>query len=364
MIETRKNEFTPDYAVPPGQILEEILEARDIKKREFAERCGLSAKTASQIIHGKAPVTPETSIQFERVLGISAATWDNLESNYRRHLARERDRKKLERQKAWLKRFPCKQLAEGGHIPSSSIGPETAEGLLRFFGVGSIDAYEKRQGKQAANFRRSPSFLGAPESVAAWLRIGELTAEQIETESYSSVEFLAALNRIRSMTREPAKSFSRQMVRLCAGAGVALVFVPELPKTHLSGATTWLSKDKALIILSLRHKSDDHFWFSFFHEARHVLKHGKKKTFLDERDMEIDDDEEDANLYAGDFLIPSAKYVHFVRRGDFSEWAVRAFAEGLGIAPGIVVGRLQHDGHIRFNQLNHLKRKLVFTEGE
>ena len=81
--------FTPDYAVTPGEILEETLESRGIKKSAFAERCGLSAKTVSQIIHGKAPVTPETAIQFERVLGVSAAVWNNLEAFSRSYGLRE-----------------------------------------------------------------------------------------------------------------------------------------------------------------------------------------------------------------------------------------------------------------------------------
>jgi len=76
-------QYKPDYAVPPGEILEEILEARNIKKRDLAERCGLSAKTVSLIISGKAPITPGTAIQFERVLGVPANIWNNLEANYR-----------------------------------------------------------------------------------------------------------------------------------------------------------------------------------------------------------------------------------------------------------------------------------------
>jgi hypothetical protein len=38
--------------------------------------------------------------------------------------------------------------------------------------------------------------------------------------------------------------------------------------------------------------------------------------------------------------------------------AVTTFAAELGIAPGIVVGRLQHEGYLERSHLNHMKRKL------
>jgi addiction module HigA family antidote len=81
--------FNPDYAAAPGEIIEEVLEARGMKKVELASRCGLSPKTISLILSGKAPVTPDTAIQLERVLGIASCTWNNLEANYRLLLAKE-----------------------------------------------------------------------------------------------------------------------------------------------------------------------------------------------------------------------------------------------------------------------------------
>ena len=143
---------------------------------------------------------------------------------------------------------------------------------------------------------------------------------------------------------------------------MALVFVSELPKTHLSGATRWLNKDKALIMLSLRYKTDDHFWFSFFHEAAHVLRHGKKRLFLDEEGMLMTDEEKDADKWASDFLISPREYRLFARQTPSSGKAVRQFAEHIQIAPGIVVGRLQHDQPISHSWLNGLKRKFKLVE--
>jgi HTH-type transcriptional regulator / antitoxin HigA len=358
MITQTVNTFTPDYAVSPGEILEETLDARGIKKKEFAERCGLSEKTVSLIIHGKAPLLPETAIQFESVLGISAAIWNNLEAAYQLHRANAAERERLDKQRAWAKRFPIKELVKRGFMEKPSDAIDAVRRLLKFFAVASIEVWENRYKSMSVAYRHSPSFQSAPEAVATWLRIGELVAEKIDTSPYSKEAFLAALHQIRSLSRTP--DFTYQMRRLCQEAGVALAFVPEFKDTHLSGATRWLTKDKALIILSLRHKRDDHFWFSFFHESAHILRHGKKETFLDEKDMERSDEENEADAFAADFLILPKSYRDFVKKNVFSERSVRLFAEQQGIAPGIVVGRLQREDHILYSQLSHLKRRFEF----
>jgi len=152
-----------------------------------------------------------------------------------------------------------------------------------------------------------------------------------------------------------------RMKQLCADAGVALVFVPELPKTRLSGATRWLSAEKALILQSLRHRKDDHFWFTFFHEAAHVLLHGKRETFIDDEDAVQSEKEDEANRFAADYLVPEADFVGLASETVISRAKVRTFAKRLGIAPGIVVGRLQHDGVIPFDWMNDLKRTFAFA---
>lgn len=78
MVETKLYKYEPDYAVSSGEVLEETLETRNIKKVDLAHRCGLSAKTISQIINSSAPVSPETALCFQRVLGVSANIWNSI----------------------------------------------------------------------------------------------------------------------------------------------------------------------------------------------------------------------------------------------------------------------------------------------
>ncbi|MBU0486117.1 MAG: HigA family addiction module antidote protein [Proteobacteria bacterium] len=351
------NQYNPDYAVHPGEILEETLDARGIKKTEFAQRCGLSVKTVSQIINCKAPVSPETAIQFERVLGVSANIWNNLDAHYRLHQAKIANFKELQRKTAWAKNFPITQLVKGGWIAKPASKADTVDKLLGFLGAGTIKAWQDRFKSTQVAYRSSSAFKSSPEAVAAWLRACELEAEDIDTASFDATVFKNNLLKIRAFTEKGPEQFEPQVKQLCAESGVAVVLVPEFPGTRLSGATRWLSKDKALLMLSLRHKSDDHFWFSFFHEAAHIFLHGKKMLFVDEIKSVDTPEEHAANRFAANMLIPDQDFHRFVARDDCkSKTAILVFAKDLVIAPGIVVGRLQHEGIIPFSWHADLKR--------
>ncbi|HSB82533.1 MAG TPA: ImmA/IrrE family metallo-endopeptidase, partial [Candidatus Methylomirabilis sp.] len=141
---------------------------------------------------------------------------------------------------------------------------------------------------------------------------------------------------------------------------VAVVFVPELPKLRISGAARWVSPRKALIQLSLRYKTNDHLWFSFFHETGHILLHGKRSVFIDDGNAS-DGEEAEANVFAANLLVPPAVYELLKATSPPSEPAVLRASKEAGVAPGVIVGRLQHDGLLRYDQMNHLKERFTWV---
>ncbi len=225
-----------------------------------------------------------------------------------------------------------------------------------------LELHPRRVGEEcdveAPAFRLSPSFKSEPGAVAAWLRMGELAAAKHESADFDADVFKGVLARIRSLTRDLPKDFASVVCRECNSAGVSVVFVPELPGTRVWGATRWLSPSRALIQLSLRYKTDDHLWFTFFHEAGHILLHGRRDVFLEDDQRSRIEKEAEADAFAREWLIPAARYRMFCRLGAYTCAAVSRFAFELGIAPGVVVGRLQHDGHIDRSHCNNLKRKV------
>ena len=356
------NQYKPDYGVPPGWVLAERLEAHGVSQAEFARRCGRSPKLISQIIAGNAPIEPGVAIQFEHALGVDAAIWLGMESDYRLHLEREAEKRRSAELGEWAARFPVRELVKRGAIPKPNSVEERVQSLLEFFGVGSAQAWEDRQMRVAVAYRHSPSFQSDSHAVETWLRLGEIEAEKMERSDYNKSEFKRALAQIRTSTANPTAEALQEAARLCRQAGVALTVTKPLPNVRLSGAARWLTPRKAAIHLSARHKSDDHLWFSLFHEAAHIILHSKKAAYIHEPNGEITPDDAEADRWAADFLIPAHDWRRFVESGAFDAESARRFADEQRIAPGIVAGRLQHERRVTWNRLNELKVKLRWAD--
>jgi len=353
-----RNQYAPDVVSAPGETLEELLEERGMSQAELADRTGRPKKTINEIIRGKAAITAETALQLEKVLGVPATFWITREQNYRESLARQQEREEFSRESDWLEKIPYKAMVKYGWIDEFKDKAHQLEAVLCFFAVASPSSWNSMWGKSAPAFRQSQTLASEPGAIAAWLRKGELEAEKYPTEDFNATLFRQCLAHIRSLTRELPRNFTDIVRKECAAAGVCVVIVAELPGTRVWGATRWLTPMRPLIQLSLRYKTDDHLWFTFFHEAGHILLHGRRDVFLDGEDKETDQKEEEANAFARDFLIPAAHYRVFRRLGSVSCAAVVRFAHDLGIAAGIVVGRLQHDGVLDRRNCNELKKDL------
>ncbi len=362
MAKTIQNQFNPDYASPPGETLLETLEALEMSQADLAKRTGRPLKTINEIIHGKAALTPDTALQLEKVLNIPASFWINRESRYREFLARQAELTRLNEDLAILKQLPIKQMRDYGWIPPTTDKRQQLAFVLRHCGVASPAQLPALGNRLMASFRKSPK----SDSLVAtlWIRQGEIEAAKNFCAPYDAHKFRTALGQIRSLTLHSPDVFQPQLKKLCAEAGVAVVFVRELPKAGICGATKWLKKDKAMIQLSLRYKTNDHLWFTFFHEAAHLLLHSQSQTFYETDNRSEEKEEIEANQFAADFLIPPDELTSFLAATQgrpISKVAINRLANRLGIAPGIVVGRLQHEKKIPPSHCNDLKIKLVWV---
>jgi len=358
MTNTIENRYAPDFISPPGETLAEILEERNMSQSELAQRMGRPRKTINEIIKGKAEITIDTALQIELVLGTPARFWIERERLYREYLARKNENQKLKGYLGWLKQIPYRQMTKLGWLKFYEDKIEQLRESLIFFAVVSPEQWEEIWGRNLSiDFRKSQAFESDQGAITAWLRQGEIEASKINCADYNELKFRDVLQQIRLLTVKSIKVFQPQMIDLCAAAGVALVFVPELPKTRVHGATRWLGSQKALIQLSDRYKTNDHFWFSFFHEAGHIVLHGKRILFLEGQDIQDKIKEKEADIFAANLLINSRDWQIFIANNCLSKKAINQFAEQLGIHPGIIVGRLQHEQIISDQNCNDLKDK-------
>src|ERR1051325_5391878 len=303
--------FSPSYAFPPGETLAEVLESRDMSQAELAERTGLTPKTVNELVKGKAPVTPETALHLERVLGLPASFWNGLQRRFDEWQAREVEASCLKRWAKWAERFPARSMARREWIERPADQVDAVRCLLNFFGTATPEAWESWwHGTQEA-LHPTTAHEADEYSLASWLRRGEILAWKMKAAPYDETRFREALDLARLLTPLPEIEFKRKLIEACSEAGVAVVLVPELDGARTHGATRWLSPRKALIQLNVRRKSDDELWFTFFHQAAHVLLHPKRRVFL-EVDDKGDDREKEADRFASDNLIQAAPSCDFV----------------------------------------------------
>jgi len=360
--------YEPTTAAHPGETVVDYLEFNGWSQRDLARRTGLTPKTISEICNGKAPISPTTALALENVLKRPAHFWLNLQRQYDEAEARQQATAKLDRWKEWAEKFPLKALKSYGWL---DLGHHQSEvgALLDFLGVSSPDSWDSVWEASGVAYRQTRQIRTTPEAIYAWVRAAELITGQIEVKEFDEDRLRSSLNNLRRLSQKPPAQFIPEMKTICAAAGVAVDLIPELPYTGISGCARLLTDKRAFIGLTLRYKTDDHLWFTFFHECAHLLLHRKKHSFILDNAVETLTDqvidpqmrrfEEEANRFAADTLIPPDALSRFIQEGVFTNDSIYNFSEVLGIGPGIVVGRLQHEGLLSFHQGNAFKQRLT-----
>ncbi len=350
--------FQPNWASPPGETILDFLSENEISIANFSKQMEIKSTYAKKLLKGNEQVTDTIAEKLGSIIGSTKSFWLARESQYRNdllHLQRE----KTEKQN-WLSEFPIKDMIKFGWISLSKSPSEKETSCLEFFDITKRDEWHEKYHDLllVTSFRTSSSFDSKPESVITWLRQGEIEANEIKCKHWNPSKFKKTLNRIRTLTRTKEPSvFLPKIIESFAECGVAVVVAPTPTKCTASGATYFSSPNKALLLLSFRHMFDDHFWFSLFHEAGHLLLHGNKRLFLENVDNSNSREEHEANAFSENILIPEEfqSELKMLRANQWKE--IIRFAKKVGVSAGIIVGQLQHFGIINHKQLNKLKTR-------
>lgn len=347
----KQNQYFPQIAFHPGETLTEKLEELGMGPKEFAVRTGKPEKTIIAIIKEKSSITPEMAVQFEHVLKIPAHFWLNMQRNYDEFLAREEQKVLLSKSTGWAKLFPLAEMIKKGWLPQNSTLESKTAGLLAFFSLSSHIAWEDYYLNQQLKvvFRISLAHTKEPYAISAWLRKGDLQAAELSSENYNDKNFKEALPEIKSIMAKHPADFFKKLQTSCLNAGVKVVHTPCLPKAPIAGSTRWLN-DTPLIQLSGRYNRNDSFWFTFFHEAGHILLHGKKDIFLEKIDYSERDiiKEEEADNFAIKWTLTKEEEQEIIDSAPLNERDIISFARKFNTHPAIIIGRLQHDKLISY----------------
>lgn len=341
-------------ATPPGSMIKEQLEYRNMSQKEFAIRMDMSEKHISKLVNGEVQLTPETALKLEMVLGIPAQFWNNLEAIYREKIVLVNAENAMDRDIEIMKQFPYGEMSKLGWLPESRKNKDRVFNLRKFFEVIELSLLENSQITRIACRRLRITEKG-DLALIAWVQEAKIKSRSIETSSVNIKGLTSSAEEIRKMTFLSPDVFCGKMKELLAKNGVALVFLPHLKGSFLHGAS-FMDGNRVVLGLTTRGRDADKFWFSLFHELGHiVLGHIKQSEGTTE------EDEKEADKWASNMLIPSDSFERFKEKRDFSKNSVIAFAKEQEIAPGIVVGRMQAEGVIDYSRMNDLKEKYAIV---
>lgn len=352
-----------NYAVAPGEFLADWLEEHQQSQAQLARQMDVSPKHVSMLING-ATLTPETALKLSRATGSSVKYWLSLEAKHRADLVRITEAEKLAAEDlGFLSEVPHKELRKRGFL-SATLNNRSllVQELMTFFRAGSLYALKERMALPEVAYRQGALMKSKPAAVAAWLRLGELDVEGQEEEMpFDAKRLQALIPELRKLTISRPDHFGRALVEKLATVGVHLVYVRDLPGTATYGATWWKGSHP-VIQLSLRQRDDGNFWFTLFHEIGHVLLHSSEQSVIinEASNSSRSQLEVEADKFACDILIPKESAHRLTNNMSLS--SITALAREISVAPGVIVGRLQHDGKLPYHVGNRLKMRLQVSE--
>ena len=346
-------EFSPNWVSLPGSTIIDVLEERNLSIPKFASQMGVNVDQIDKILKGTLPIDNTIANLLEKTLGGSEEFWINREKQYRESIKYIN-----EINREWLKELPIRDMVKHGWINGAA---NLVTECFEFFKVLNVNEWRNKYNNEINQiaFRTSPTFKTNQGATAAWLRRGEIVTEKLECKPWNLDLFVETLEKIKLLTRKKnPQEFIPQLISLCSSCGVAVGVVQTPAGCTASGATKFLSNDRALLLLSFRFLSDDQFWFTFFHEAGHLVLHGKRPIHIESSEfISINQDEEnEANAFSAEILIPYPLHSELKSlRGNKRN--IINFAIKAGVSPGIVIGQMQYLGIIDYKYLNSYKRR-------
>lgn len=343
-------EYNPDWIPPPGATIEDLICRREKSKSRALIVKHLGEMQTGQLLGGEIPIDSDLAAFLADSVGLSASFWLERERLYRAALRQRISETQL------LEELPLDDLRKRAFIKPVYSHAETVAEVVKFFGTNDAETCSQHIHQLPGMImqKASRAIVSSRGSLAAWVRAGEIEANQMECANWNRDRLRELLPAFRKLTRiEDPEKYLPQIKSLCKSCGIAFVVQRALNRCSARGVMKFISPIKVMVLLSYRHLTDDQFWFSVFHEMAHLLLHAEDNTIIDDWDDSVTAKELEADRFAADALIPLEfqNKLHSLR----DDRSIIRFARRIGVSRGIVVGQLQHRGILGYERFNHLK---------
>lgn len=354
-------EYKKKIAVHPGYYIKELIEDKNMTQDEFAKRLGTTPKTISKLINGKTSLSADLAIKLANMLGTSIEMWTKFQNSYDELINEQEKDKLIAAQEKLMKKIDYSYFMKIGLVEDTKIISDKITNLCKSLGVANLEVFQEKD--YYLNCRAGitkfteENVLNSRLWIEAALKVGENIPIK---NNFNKEKILEYIPTIRSLITKTPEEFIPRLKEIFSECGIVFILLPHLKNSGVNGAVKWITSDKVIIAMNDRKKYADVFWFSLFHEIKHVLQQKINLLILsqDKEDLNLLDKklEEEADEFAKQILIPAEKFNDFKEKKDFSEENIIAFAREINIIPGIVLGRLQKEGILNYKtKLNSLK---------
>ena len=336
-------EYDDRIAFHPGYYIKEIIDESGLTQRDFAYRLDTTPKNLSLLIRGEQSLSIDIAMKLSRMMGTSISYWLNLQNQYDALIAEFRSREELAQEKKVFSVLDYKYFREYFGLPD--LPRKIEEQIIqvrKLLNVATLTAFRKRD--MAVNFRSDTGELSEANIIKANIMVQLAINIALKTNApkFNRALFEEAVLYALTLTKEHG-TFYPLIKEAFRKAGVIFVILPNISGSRINGATKIVG-NRIMLLVNDRRLYSDTFWFTLFHEIGHIMNGDYGISFESERGEQ----EEIADKYAEDMLIPGEQYQQFVERGRFDMRAIKEFALSIDRDPGIVLGRLLNDKKVSY----------------
>ena len=347
-------EYKDSIAFHPGYYIKELIDESGLTQEDFAKRLDTTPKNLSLLIRGEQSLSTDIAIKLSRMLGTSISYWQNLQDSYDAVAVQLDLEADYEEEKKIFALLDYKYFREYCGLPDLPRKIDEQIKVTReYLGVSSLNVLARKD--MAVSFRSAEANLSESNIVKAnsMVQIAIKKARENENIRYDKKKFKSAVDYALTQT-ENHRGFYLNVKEKFQEAGVSFVIMPNMTGSKINGATKKIG-DNVMLMVSDRNLNSDTFWFTLFHEIGHIMNGDFGISF----EKETGKSEEIADRFAADSLISPEKYESFKNKRDFSSYAIKSFAKEINRDPGIVLGRLQNDGFVGYDDwsLKSLRHK-------
>lgn len=349
-------EHNDTIAFHPGYYIKEIVEDSGLTQEDFAKRLDTTPKNLSLLIRGEQSLSIDIAMKLSRMIGTSVNYWLNLQNAYDTLIAEFKSQEELEEERKVFEFFDYKYFRDNYGLPDlSRKKDEQIKAVRKFLNVATLTVFTKRD--MAVSFRSSTEEMTDASTVKAntMVQIATNKALSIDAPRFNKKKFEEAIQYALSLTKNHSE-FYPLIRKAFKEAGVIFVILRNIPGSKTNGATKKIG-DNIMLMVNDRRLNADSFWFTLFHEIGHIINGDYGISF----EKEKGEQEAIADKFAEDYLISPEEYRDFVAKKRFSLQDVNRFANQIERDPGIVLGRLQNDGLVGFDDwtMKPLRHKYV-----